>query len=151
MRRSTGVLLVLFVLLGFAGEAGAQQDPTKPCTASTSGFSLEQNFPNPFAAGSATRIPFTLCESLFAEGHSVVVSLRVVNVIQQPVAVPAARGHPSGEGVPALQLEYLQPGRYFAEWNGRDANRGLVSGGVYWIQLVIPGKPPITRRITVSR
>ena len=151
MRRSTGVLLVLYALLGFAGEARAQQDPSRPCTAPASEFTLEQNFPNPIRAGSPTRIPFNLCESLFAEGRSVVVTIRVVNVIQQFVAAPAARNHPSGSGVPTTQLEYLSPGRYFAEWDGRDSNGSLVPDGVYWIVLNIPGKPPATRRMTISR
>jgi hypothetical protein len=144
-------LLVLFGLLGFAVRAGAQQGTTQPCETSTSEFSLEQNFPNPFAAGSPTRIPFTLCPSLFAEGRSVVVTIRIVNVIQQFVAAPVAKGHPSGEGVPATQLEYVQPGRYFAEWDGRDTNGTLVSNGVYWIQLTIPGKLPAVKRASVAR
>jgi hypothetical protein len=151
MRRGTSVLLVLLALLGFAGDASAQQNPTNPCTASASEFTIEQNFPNPFAAGSTTRIPFTLCESLFAEGRSVVVSLRVVNLIQQFVAAPIALNHPSGTGVPATQLEYVQPGRYFASWDGRDSNGALVASGVYGVQLMIPGKTPVFKRISVSR
>ena len=119
--------------------------------APASEFSLEQNFPNPFVAGSPTRIPFNLCESLFAEGRSVVVSIRVVNVIQQFVAAPTARNHPSGAGVPTTQLEYLAPGRYFAEWDGRDSNGSLVSDGVYWIVLNIPGKRAAMLRMTVKR
>jgi hypothetical protein len=148
MRRRTGVSLVLLALFGFAGDVSAQ-DPTRPCAAATSEFTLEQNFPNPFTAGSPTRIPFNLCESLFAEGRPVLVSIRVVNVIQQFVAAPAALNHPAGAGVPATQLEYVQPGRYFAEWDGTDTNGRQVSNGIYWVQLTIPGKKPETRRVTV--
>jgi hypothetical protein len=151
MRRGTGVLLVLLALLGFAGDASGQQIPTNPCAASASEFSIQQNYPNPFAAGSVTRIPFDLCDSLFAEGRSVVVSLRVFNVIQQFVAAPVALNHPSGTGVPTTQLEYAQPGRYIATWDGRDSNGALVASGVYWVQLTVAGKTPVTKRISVSR
>jgi hypothetical protein len=150
MRRSSGVLFVLLAWLGFAGDASAQQDPRGPCERPASEFSLEQNYPNPFVAGTATRIPFTLCESLFAEGRLVVVSLQIVNVIQQFVAAPAARNHPAGD-VPVVQLEYLQPGRYFAEWDGRDQNGTPVARGIYWVRLTVNGAPPATRRISVSR
>jgi hypothetical protein len=149
MRRS-GVLFVLLAMFGFAGEVKAQVDPARSCGRQTDEFFLEQNFPNPFAAGSATRIPFTLCEGLFAEGRPVVVSVRVVNIIQQFVAAPAARGHPSGEGVPTVQLEYLQPGRYLAEWDGTDQNGTPVARGIYWVQLIVNGSYD-TRRISVSR
>jgi hypothetical protein len=149
MRRGTGVSLVLLALLGLAGDVAAQQDPTRPCSAPASEFSIEQNYPNPFLAGSATRIPFDLCDALFAEGRPVVVTLRVVNVIQQFVAAPVALNHPSGAGVPATQLEYVQPGRYFAEWDGRDTNGRLVASGIYWVQLAVAGKRPENIRMTV--
>ena len=152
MRRSSGVLLVLIASVGFARGLHAQQpDPTRPCERPASEVSLEQNFPNPFAAGTSTRIPFTLCDGLFAEGRPVVVTLSVVNVIQQFVAAPAARNHPAGEGVRVVQLEYLTPGRYFAEWDGRDSNGGLVATGTYWVQLIIPGQLPARRRMFVAR
>jgi hypothetical protein len=149
MRRS-GVLLVLLATFGLAGELEGQVDPARSCGQQAGEFFLEQNFPNPFAAGTPTRIPFTLCETLFAEGRSVVVSVRVVNVIQQFVAAPAALQHPSGEGVPAVQLEYLQPGRYLAQWDGRDTNGSPVATGIYWVQLIVNGSSD-TRRMFVSR
>jgi hypothetical protein len=149
MRRS-GVLFVLLATFGFAGGLEAQVDPARSCGRQTGDFFLEQNFPNPFAAGTPTRIPFTLCDALFAEGRPVVVSLRIVNVIQQFVAAPAALGHPLGEGVPANQLEYLQPGNYRAEWDGRDSNGNPVATGIYWVQLIVNGNSE-TRRMFVAR
>jgi hypothetical protein len=151
MRRILGVSFVLLTTFGLAAGADAQQDPTRQCGQQASEFSLEQNFPNPFSAQTQTRIPFTLCESLFAEGRSVVVSMRVVNVIQQFVAPPTAISHPAGEGVPAVQLEYFQPGRYFAAWDARDQNGMPVVPGVYWVQLTVNGLPTATRRMFVSR
>ena len=151
MRRGLGVSLVLLATFGIAAGAGAQQqDPALPCGQQASEFSLEQNFPNPFSAQTQTRIPFTLCESLFADGQRVFVSMRIVNVIQQFVAAPTALQHPAGEGVPAVQLEYLQPGGHFAAWDGRDQNGTPVVPGVYWVQLTVNGAVA-TRRMFVSR
>ena len=151
MRRGLGVLLVLLATFGIAAGAGAQQqDPTMPCGQQASEFSLEQNFPNPFTAQTQTRIPFTLCESLFADGRRVVVSMRIVNVIHQFVASPTALSHPAGEGVPAVQLEYFQPDRYFAAWDARDQNGTPVVPGVYWVELTVNGAVA-RHRMFVSR
>jgi len=150
MRRSSGVLFVLLAMFGLARGVEGQQDPAKACGRDASEFFLGQNYPNPFAAGTATRIPFTLCDALFAEGRAVVVSVRVVNVIQQFVAAPAARNHPAGQGVPATQLEYLQPGSYLTEWDGRDQNGAPVASGIYWVQLTVNGAST-TRRLFVAR
>jgi len=138
MRRITGVLVVLLSMFGLAGGAEAQQDPSRSSGRQTSEFSLEQNYPNPFSAD--TRIPFTLGESLFAEGRSVVVSMRVLNLLQQFVAAPSALRHAAGEGVPLVQLDYGQPGRYEAYWDGRDQNGRSVSAGMYWVQLTVNGE-----------
>jgi hypothetical protein len=111
-----------------AGTAGARQG---------SGFQLEQNYPNPF--NPETRIPFVLGEELFAEGRPVVVSLRIFNLLQQVVASPMALGHPAGEGVQVLQLEYNQPGRYEAFWDGFDTSGRQVASGIYFMQLTVNG------------
>lgn len=151
MRRGLGVSLVLLATFGFAVGAGAQQqDPTMPCGQQASEFSLDQNFPNPFTAATQTRIPFTLCESLFADGQRVIVSMRIVNVLQQFVAPPTALSHPAGEGIPAVQLEYTQPGRHLAQWDARDQNGNAVVPGVYWVQITVNGSVA-TRRMFVSR
>jgi hypothetical protein len=148
MRRTSSVLLVLLSMMGLAAGGSAQQDPTRLPGRQASEFSIEQNYPNPVT--SETRIPFTLSESLFAEGGPVVVSIRIVNVIQQFVASPSALRHPVGEGVPVMLLEYHQPGRHEALWNAQDRNGQRVVPGVYWVQLTVNGASR-QQRMFVSR
>jgi len=136
VRRTSGVLSVLLLAFGAAHGLSAQQTGGAP-SGQASGFQLEQNYPNPF--NPETRIPFVLTEELFADGRPVVVSLRIFNLLQQMVAIPVALGHPSGEGVSLQQLEYFQPGRYEAFWDGTDAAGRQVASGIYFMQLTVNG------------
>jgi hypothetical protein len=150
MRRSWGVLIVLLSTFGLTTGAAAQTDPTRPIGRQATEFSLEQNYPNPFRAQTPTRIPFVLGERLFAEGAPVVVSMRVYNVLQQLVAVPTAISHPAGDAVAVLQLEYGQPGRHLALWDGRDQNGNPLVAGVYWVQLTVNGMST-NRRVFLAK
>ncbi len=137
MRRTLGVLSVLLVLFCIAPSLSAQDAGASAQTKQGNGFQLEQNYPNPF--NPETKIPFVLGEQLFADGRPVVVSLRIYNLLQQLVASPVALGHPAGEGVKLLGLEYTQPGRYEAYWDGRDQSGRQVASGIYFMQLTVNG------------
>lgn len=140
MRRPRRVSLVLLSMIGLifaatslpaqeAGRDGASgQEP--------SGFQIEQNYPNPF--NPETTIPFLLHEDLFADGQPVVVSMRIYNLLRQPMAVPVPLRHPVGD-VPLTQIEYTAPGRYEAFWDGRDSSGRQVASGVYFLQLTVNG------------
>ena len=66
------------------------------------------------------------------------------------MAAPVALGHPSGEGVPLLNLEYTQPGRYEAFWDGTDPSGRQVASGIYFMQLTVNGKAK-TRKMYVLK
>ena len=136
MRRTLGVLSALLLVFGASAALSAQQ-PGQPATGRKNGFQLEQNYPNPF--NPETKIPFVLGEELFADGRPVVVTLRIFNLLQQVVAIPVALGHPSGEGVQLNHLEYTQPGRYEAYWDGMDQSGHQVASGIYFMQLTVNG------------
>lgn len=136
MRRLLCVSFVFFATLGLADSASAQE-VGRQSGRSTSGFSLEPNYPNPF--NPETTIPFVLDEELFVSGSSVVVSVRIYNLLRQPVAAPVALRHPAGENVPLIQLEYTSPGRYEAFWDGHDFGGRQVASGVYFVQLTVNG------------
>ncbi|MEM7416318.1 MAG: hypothetical protein AAF389_12520 [Gemmatimonadota bacterium] len=149
MRRTIRVSFVLLCLLGAPTFASAQDARSGLLGEPTNGFQLDQNYPNPF--NPETTIPFTLGDDLFVEGRPAVVSIRVFNVLAQLVAHPVALRHASGEGVAVDQLEYTQPGRYEAYWDGTDQMGRQVASGIYLMQLTVNGMRPLTRKMYVMK
>ncbi|MBI4410641.1 MAG: hypothetical protein HY561_13085 [Gemmatimonadetes bacterium] len=135
MRRGSSVGVILLLAFGaVAGPLGAQEPGgAEPPGERDRGFRLEQNYPNPF--NPTTRIPFFLHEELFEAGGTVLVTLRIYNVLQQLVAVPTALNHPDGNGVPVNRLTYTTGGRKEAFWDGLDRSGKKVASGVYYLQL----------------
>ena len=124
----------------------APSAPTEePRSGQAGGFDLQQNYPNPFDP--ETTIPFILHEGLFAEWRPTLVSIHILNGLQQLVASPVAVRHSSGEGAELIQLEYAQPGTYEAFWDGTDQSGRLVASGVYFRQMNVNGLPPKTARL----
>ncbi len=146
MRRQCCVFLVLLFLYGLMKTASAQVVGSSG--EQENGFHLEQNYPNPF--NPETKIPFILNEDLFGDGRSVVVSVRIYNVLQQFIATPTALNHPRGEAVPVTDLEYATPGRFETYWDGRDQAGRHVASGVYFVQLVVDGRSQI-RKMFVAK
>ena len=139
-RRAIAGALVTACLLLAPGAVLAQTEPPS----SGNGFDLEQNYPNPF--NPETTIPFTLGEELFASGRPVVVSVRIFNLLGQPVAYPVALGHSAGPGVEVNNLDYTQPGRHEAYWDGTDQSGRPVASGIYFMQLTVNGQS-VTRKM----
>ena len=143
MVRAPPVLLLLLVIYGLlAPPAARAQDPT-PTVVIQKGFRLEQNYPNP--ANPVTNFPFTLEEGLFETGGAPVVSIRIMNIFRQLVAIPKAWGHPRGRDVPVSNLRYTEPGRKQAYWDGRDLRGRRVPSGVYYCELVVDGRSDYIR------
>lgn len=136
LRAPPVLLLLLLVICGALFPPGARaQDPDERLPAVPSkGYRLEQNYPNP--ANPETYIPFYLEESLFRDGESRVVTIRILNLFRQLVAVPKAVGHPRGR-VPVQNLRYTEPGRKQAYWDGNDLNGRRVPSGLYFCELTI--------------
>jgi photosystem II stability/assembly factor-like uncharacterized protein len=79
------------------------------------GFSLGQNYPNPFSvAGSSTSIPFSI-------SMAAATRLDVFNVL--------------GERIRTLADDNMAQGNYVISWDGRDGAGNLVPEGVYFYRL----------------
>lgn len=143
------VLLILFLFAGSLSppELGAQSAQSPPAGERVREFFLEQNYPNP--VNPETWIPFYLDPKLFQQRDTVVVSLRVFNVLRQVVALPRALEHPAGGRPRLLDLGFTQSGRHIAYWDGRDVEGERVPSGVYYAELIVDDRPSMPRKITV--
>ena len=128
MKYLAWAMLVLGLLLAAPTAAEAQQNrPTDPVR-------LKRNYPNPF--NPETTIPFELEESVFADGHEPVVSLRIYNVLAQLVAIPILQG--SGEPLDNTKLAWNGTGEYSAYWDGKILGTDIEApSGVYVYQLTV--------------
>ena len=126
--------LFCFVLVG---SLSAQETTPDRSPGSGNGFELQQNYPNPF--NPETTIPFTLSEDLFVNGRPVIVTIRIMNLLQQVIASPVALGHSMGGGAILVDLNYAQAGRYEAFWDGTDQSERHVASGIYFVQLTVNG------------
>ena len=147
MSRAVGAIVAFLCALAVAGGVSAQA-PGSSGSSSGGGFELGQNYPNPF--NPETTIPFVLSNDLFVDGRPVVVTVRIFNLLGQPVAYPVALSHPAGAGVEARSLEYAQPGRYEAFWDGTDQSGRQVSSGIYFVQLTVNGVSK-AKKITIFK
>jgi hypothetical protein len=100
---SFGVYALGYGTKGTMGEGGGEQPVS---------FSLSQNYPNPFSAG--TTIKYSLAEA-------VEVSIKVYNL--------------SGQLVEVLVNEVQQPGNFTLNWDGKDENGKHMASGVYIYQM----------------
>ena len=154
MKHSLAVLLVLLLAQwpgsseAFAQENDSTVVPQETRQGEVRGVALEPNYPNPIT--NDTRIPFTLGPDLFEDGRPVVVSVRILNVLRQLVAIPTALDHPSAQGRPALELRYDTPGRYEMYWDGRDGSGQRVASGIYFC-LITANRAQDVRKMIVTR
>ena len=147
------VALVVLALSSFMpGKLSAQGNSPQSDRARGSGLELGQNYPNPF--NTETRIPFSIGDGAGCLDPSRLyrVSLRIYNVLAQPVAVPVLQGGTGnvagGEPIDRLLLTCNQ---YTAYWDGLDAKtQQEVASGVYLYRLEVDGKA-VVKKMLVSK
>jgi hypothetical protein len=94
-------------------------------------------------------IPFTIGPpSCVDRARLYAVSMRIHNVLAQPVGIPALVDTAGNRLINNLRLSC---GRYWARWNGRHMTTGRrLAPGTYLTELVIDGQR-ITRKVTLDR
>ena len=150
MTCARAVLLIFLLLAGslspprlFGQESSAAQ-----LTDQSRGFSQEQNSPNPVKPD--TWIPFTLDESLFENRDSVVVTVRIVNILSKVVAIPEFREPGTSRRIRMINAIFRTPGRRLAYWDGKDLAGRRVPTGIYYCQLEVAGEEPLIKKMIVD-
>ena len=143
MRRSLGVGFVLLLAVLLLNPSGAEAQTTGRARPT-----VGQNYPNPF--NPTTRIPLTLPAELFEGGKPVTVSMRITNMLLQPVAVPVALGHPEGN-VRVTNLKYYEPGTHIMYWDGTDRDGRKVGSAMYLLHVEVNGERLTPIRLVVTK
>jgi hypothetical protein len=152
MKHLWGALLVLALSAFMPGHLAAQGVSTQTGKAQGAGLELGQNYPNPF--NPETRIPFTIGDGPGCTDPSRLyrVSLRIYNVLAQPVAVPVLQGGTGNvAGGEPLDRQLLTCNQYTAYWDGKDMKtQQEVASGVYLYRLEVDGKA-VVKKMLVSK
>ena len=153
MKHRWAALLVVLALSALATSSAAAQGTPPPSRERASGFELRQNFPNPF--NPETRIPFALGTDAQCEdpGRRYRVTLRVYNVLAQPVAIPILQGEGAPPEVAGKELHnlLLPCGTYTAYWNGHYMNTTReVASGIYIYRLEVDGQVQAKKMIVTK-
>jgi len=145
---------LVLALVGLAmkpKQAGGQQgqSPQKP-----SAGKFGRSFPNPFNPD--VRTNFTVGSGTCAPGETHAVTVRILNILAQPVVTPVLFGpsanstssaSSSMNGSPISNLR-LECGDYVSYWSGKvEGGSREAASGTYIVQLLIDGKLVNSTRI----
>jgi len=147
--RWPALVLVLVVSAMMPRQAAGQQEqsPQKP-----SAGRFGKSWPNPF--NPVVHTPFSVDGC--AAGQTRVVTVRILNILAQPVVIPvlygpsanstsSASSSMNGSRISNLRLEC---GDYVAFWDGKVEGGGReAASGTYIVQLIIDGKLANSTRI----
>ena len=149
--RWPALVLVLVVSAMMPKQAAGQQaqSPQKP-----SAGKFGKSYPNPF--NPVVNTSFTIGSGSCAPGETHAVTVRILNILAQPVVIPVLRGpaanstsgaSSSMNGSPLSNLR-LECGDYTSFWDGKveDHSREAASG-TYIVQLIVDGKVTSSTRI----
>jgi hypothetical protein len=149
--RWPALVLVLVVSAMMPKQAAGQQEqsPQKP-----SAGKFGRSWPNPF--NPVVHTNFTVGGGTCAPTETHVVTVRILNILAQPVVIPVLYGPSAnstsgasssmnGSRLSSLRLEC---GDYVAFWDGKVEGGGReAASGTYIVQLIIDGKLASSTRI----
>ena len=160
MSHRWAALVLVLALCAMTPKYAAGQTGSQPRGHSAKG-GLGQNFPNPL--NPETTIPFTVGDvdaNCVGDSQLYTVTLRILNVLAQEVAVPVFAGAsatsttsvPSSMNSQPIRNLRLPCGRYNAYWNGKYAGTTReAASGVYIYQLFINNEKPRSMKMTVIK
>ena len=143
------VLLTMLLVAGAISPPSiqAQAPAERPRFETNRGFYFDKGLGGPVRPEMS--IPFYLEEKRFENSSRAVVSMRIYNVLKQPIAIPILRDDVTGQQAEVLNLPILQPGRKIAYWNGKDLTGATVATGVYYCELQV-GDQTATLKLVVE-
>ncbi len=108
--------------------------------------SLEELRPNPVLP--AALVPFAIDPEVCRRDHVPKVSVKVYNVLANPVATLRLRGRRAE----VLEDRPLRCGNYVAVWDGTiDGGARVAPPGIYYLQLAVDDRSPRTRKVVVTK
>jgi hypothetical protein len=149
--RWPALVLVLVVSAMMPKQAAGQQgqSPQKP-----SAGKFGRSWPNPF--NPVVRTNFSIGSGSCAPGETHAVTVRILNILAQPVAIPVLYGpsanstsgaSSSMNGSPISNLR-LECGDYVSFWDNKvDGGSREAASGTYILQLIVDGKLANSTRI----
>ncbi len=140
MRRLLRSVVVAILLGVVIRPAVAQRSSDRPV------ISLEEPRPNPVLP--AALVPFAIDAEVCRKGHVPRVSVKVYNVLANPVAALRLRGRRTEP----LDNAPLRCGTYVAVWDGTiDGGTRVAPPGIYYLQLAVDDRTPRTRKLIVTQ
>jgi hypothetical protein len=145
-------LLLALVGLAMMPRQAAGQESQAPQQHSAG--KLGKSWPNPF--NPVVHTPFTVGDSTCAAGETHAVTVRILNILAQPVVIPvlygpsanstsSASSSMNGSRISNLRLEC---GDYVAFWDGKVEGGGReAASGTYIVQIIVDGKLVASTRI----
>jgi len=149
--RWPALVLVLVVSATVPKQAAGQQQqtPQKP-----SAGKFGKSWPNPFNPD--VKFQYSVGNGSCTPGETHVVTLRILNILAQPVVIPvlwgpfanSTSGASSSMNGARLSNLRLECGDYIGYWNGKVEGGGReAASGTYIVQLVVDGKLTASTRI----
>ena len=149
--RWPALLLVLVVSAMMPKQAAGQEVQSPP---QHSVGKLGKGYPNPFNPD--VNVPFTVGDGNCASGETHVVTVRILNILAQPVVYPILKGPAANSTSSAsssmngsrLSNLRLECGDYTAYWGGKVEGGGReAASGTYIVQILVDGKLANSTRI----
>jgi hypothetical protein len=149
-------LLLVLALCAMSPKTAAGQSQSKPRGQGASGVGA---YPNPF--NPEVNLPFRVRVDECTDGsRQHVVTLKIYNVLMQPIATPILQGVsststtpiPPGAGSQPITNLRLGCGSYLGYWSGKmEATGSEAPSGVYIVSLFVDKDKPSVYRIFLSK